>query len=185
MIFKNMTALCRQNKMIWLYGDPDGIQWCSEGHALYPLHGMPGMTANVLPRVFDVPEKDLGKYSIRHEQELPGMYEYADLGKHETQLKPEPFIIKRYDTLLCPVRTSRGLMFYDPALLKPLRDMQDTLELYERETPQGQIYFAVKSGFLLQGILMPLRVESGKLLDELLGLCQALQETVEGEAGAS
>ena len=181
MIFKNMTALCRQNKMIWLYGDPAEVQWVSEGHAMYPLYGMPGMTSEVLARVFDVADKDRAKYSIRHETELPTLFNYEDVALNETQLRPEPYIIHRYDEVLCPVRTSKGLMFYDPGLLKPLRDLQETMEIYERETPKGQIYFAVKSGFLLQGILLPYHTDSKKLLDELLGLCEALQESVERE----
>lgn len=178
MIFKNLTALCRQRKRIWMYGDPEGVQWVSEGNALYPLHGMPGMTGQVLARVFDVPEKGLGKYSIKQEETLPAMFDYGDAAA-EAQLRPEPFIFKRYDALLCPVQTSRGLMFYDPELLKPLRDVQDSMEIYERETPKGQTYFAVKSGFLLQAIIMPYNPGYGKLLDEMLALCQALQETVE------
>ena len=181
MIFKNLTALCRQHKAIRLFGDPDELQWVSEGHAMYPLHGHPGMTAEVLPQLFDVREKDLGKYIIKHEIDLPGGFDYSDVASKEKELREEPITIKRYDTILCPVQTSRGLMFYDPEYLKPLRDMQDTLEIYERETPQGGIYFAVKSGFLLQAIIMPFRPEYDKLLNELLTLCQALQETVERE----
>ena len=41
------------------------------------------------------------------------------------------------------------------------------------------MYFAVKSGMLLQAILLPLVPEYGKLLDELLELCSGLQQTVE------
>ncbi len=181
MIFKNLTALCRANKCIMLYGAPDGLQWVSEGHAIYPLHGHPGMTANMLPRVFDVPEKDLGKYYIRHNTERPAPYDYSDVALNETLLRPEPITIKRGDMIMRPARTSKGLMFYDPEYLKPLRDVQDSMEIYERETPKGQTYFAVKSGFLLQAIIMPCNLGYGKLLDEMLGLCQALQETVEGE----
>ena len=179
MIFKNLTALCRQRKRIWMYGDPEGVQWVSEGNAMYPLHGMPGMTGQVLARVFDVPEKDLGKYSIKQEETLPAMFDYGDAAA-EAQLRPEPFIFKRYDALLCPVQTSRGLMFYDPELLKPLRDVQETLNLYERATPQGTVYFAAKAGFLLQAIILPKKVDNVLLLSELQGITQALRETVEG-----
>lgn len=184
MIFKNLTAMCRQNKLIWLYGDPAEVQWVSEGHAMYPLYGMPGMTSEVLARVFDVPEKDRGKYSIRHDMELPTLFDYEDVALNETRVKPTPYIIHRYDTVLCPVLTSRGLMFYDPNLLKPLRDVQETMEIYERKTPSGFVYFAVKSGFLLQAIIMPYQADRKKMLDELLGLCEALQETVEREKEA-
>ena len=183
MIFKQLAALCRAHKRIWLYGDPekDAVQWISDGGALYPLHGMPAMDGKALPYIFDVPSKDLGKYSIRHQAEKPGQgtYSYSDQAA-ETMLQPEPILIKRFDTILCPVRTSRGLMFYDPEYLKPLRDVQDTLELYERATPAGQIYFAAKSGFLLQALIMPMRTDNIKLLSELQSITQSLLETVEG-----
>ncbi len=182
MIFKNLTALCRQRKRIWMYGDPEGVQWVSEGNALYPLHGMPGMTGEVLARVFDVPEKDIGKYSIKQEAVLPAVFDYSDAAKGaELLLTPEPIILKRYDAILCPVQTSRGLMFYDPELLKPLRDLQDTLTIHERATKDGTVYFAVKAGFLLQAIILPKKVDNVLLLAELQGITQALLETVEGE----
>lgn len=179
MIFKNLTALCRAHKCIWLLGDPEELQWVSEGNALYPLHGHPGMTSSVLPRVFDVPEKDLGKYLIRHDIDLVRGYDYSDVTLNETQLRMEPITIKRYEQILRPVKTTKGLMFYDPEYLKPLRDKKDTIEIYERETSNGNTYFAVKSGFLLEAIIPPVDPGHGKLLDELLGLCSALQETVE------
>ncbi len=181
MIFKNLTALCRQHKCIWLFDGANGVQWITEGHALYPLHGMPELSGNVLARVFDVPEKDIGKYSIQHKEQLPAVYDYGDCIGAEIQLTPEPIIIKRYDTILCPVQTSRGLMFYDPEYLKPLRDLQDTLEIHERATPEGQVYLAVKSGFLLQAIILPQKPDNCRLLAELQGLTQALLETVESE----
>ena len=182
MIFKNLTALCRQQKRIYLFGDEEETQWISDGAAIYPLHGMPGMTDKVLPQIFDIPEKDLGKYHIKQEDGLPGGFDYEDVGQKEIMLRPEPWILKRYETILCPVRTSRGLMFYNPDYLKPLLDVQDRLEIYEREHANGTIYFAVKSGFLLQAIILPMRAENGKMLEELLTLCSALQETVEREA---
>lgn len=80
-----------------------------------------------------------------------------------------------------PVRTSRGLRFYNPDYLKPLKDLQNTLEIYERHTESGMLYFAVKSGMLLQAIVLPMTPEYGKILGELLDLCAALQQTVEAE----
>jgi hypothetical protein len=184
MIFKNLTALCRAHKRIYLYGDPEGVQWVGDGGALYPLHGMPGMVEDDLQAVFDVPEKDEGKYLIDQHWTLPEIFCYKDVDpRGETQLRPEPFILKRYDTILCPVQTSQGLRFYNPDYLKPLKDLQNTLEIYERHTEGGQLYFAVKSGMLLQAIILPLAPDYGKILDELLTLCQALQQTVESAAG--
>ncbi len=184
MIFKNLTALCRSHKRIILYGDAEErVQWLGDGCAAYPLHGMPPLTEAVLATVCDVPGKDLGKFYIRQEPEMPDIYSCQDVDpRGETMLHPEPYIFKRYDKILCPVRTSCGLMFYDPEYLKPLRDMQDTLEIYERFTSGGRLYFAVKSGFLLQAILTPLEPAYDKILQELLELCSALQRTVEGKA---
>ena len=180
MIFKNLTALLRGHKRIILYGDPEELQWVGDGGAIYPLHGMPGMIEDDLPAVFDVPEKDEGKYLIDHHLTLPATLSYEDTDpRGETQLRPEPWVLKRYDTLYVPVQTSKGLRFYNPDYLKPLKDMQGTLEVYERHTEDGELYFALKSGFLLQAIVLPMAPEYGQLLGELLELCAALQQTVE------
>ena len=179
MIFKNLTALLRGQKRIILYGDPEELQWVGDGGAIYPLHGMPGMIAADLQAVFDVPDKDIGKYLIDHHMGLPATLCYEDVDPGETQLRPEAWVLKRYDTLYVPVRTSRGLRFYNPDYLKPLKDLQNTLEIYERHTESGMLYFAVKSGMLLQAIMLPMTPEYGKILGELLDLCAALQQTVE------
>lgn len=71
MIFKNLIALLRGQKRIILYGDPEELQWVGDGGAIYPLHGMPGMIAADLQAVFDVPDKDIGKYLLVHRQGLP------------------------------------------------------------------------------------------------------------------
>lgn len=184
MIFKNLTALLRGHKRIILYGDPEELQWVGDGGAIYPLHGMPGMIEDDLPAVFDVPEKDEGKYLIDHHLTLPATLSYEDTDpRGETQLRPEPWVLKRYDTLYVPVQTSKGLRFYNPDYLKPLKDMQGTLEVYERHTEDGKLYFALKSGFLLQAIVLPMAPEYGQLLGELLELCAALQQAVESTAG--
>ena len=180
MIFKNLTALCRAHKRIILYGDPEELQWAGDGGAIYPLHGMPGMVEEDLRAVFDVPEKDEEKFLIDHHLTLPEGICYKEVDqKGETQLRPEAWILKRYDKLFVPVQTSRGLRFYNPDYLKPLKDLQNTLELYERHAADGSMYFAVKSGMLLQAIVLPLAPDYGKLLEELLEICQGLQQTVE------
>jgi hypothetical protein len=180
MIFKNLTALLRGHKRIVLYGDPEELQWVGDGGAIYPLHGMPGMVEDDLPAVFDVPEKDEGKYLIDHHLTLPETLCYKDVDpRGETQLRPEAWVLKRYDTLYVPVQTSRGLRFYNPDYLRPLKDLQNTLEIYERRATDGSMYFALKSGMLLQALILPLAPDYGKLLKELLGLCEGLQQTVE------
>ncbi|MBR5094463.1 MAG: hypothetical protein IK095_05160 [Oscillospiraceae bacterium] len=180
MIFKNLVMLCRAHKRILLYGGPDGTQWIGEGNAIYPLHGMPPMDRTALPVVFDVQQKDLGKYTIKHEDALPSIFDYHDTAP-EMQLQPEPISLVLSGALLRPLRTSRGLMFYDPDYLRPLRDLQDTLEIYERATAQGQVYFAVKSGLLLQALILPLRVDKVRLLTLLQAMEGALLEAVESE----
>lgn len=184
MIFKNLTALLRGHKRIILYGDPEELQWVGDGGAIYPLHGMPGMVEDDLPAVFDVPEKDEGKYLIDHHLTLPETLCYKDEDpRGETQLRPEAWVLKRYDTLYVSVQTSRGLRFYNPDYLRPLKDLQNTLEIYERRATDGCMYFALKSGMLLQALILPLAPDYGKLLEELLGLCEGLQQTEENTVG--
>lgn len=54
-----------------------------------------------------------------------------------------------------PLKTSQGIAFINTRYLKPFSDIDAGYELYERTTAQGKPYIAVKSGFMLLGIISP------------------------------
>lgn len=61
--------------------------------------------------------------------------------------------------------------------LAPLADQEDKM-LYERQTASGETYFAVKSGFMVNGIVMPENIVDEVLLRQLKALYQECELTL-------
>lgn len=180
MILKNLAAICREHKRIYLYdGGPTGAQWVGDGNAFYPLHGLPKMDKENILNVFDVPEKKRNKFSITYDYWLPETLDFEDIARdRETMLRPEEISIGYMGAVLYPVKTSLGLAFYNQVYLKPLEDKLPKIELYERTMPGGSIYFAAKAGTFLEAIIMPEDVCEENLLQKLQDLTAELKTTV-------
>lgn len=178
MILKNLAAVCNAHKRIFLYSSATSdVQWAGDGKAFYPLHGVPQLNGDTIQTIFSVPEKQRNKFDIQV-QRLPGLdfQDVPDCG--EIQLRPEELSIGYEDMVLYPVRTRRGLMFYNPIYLRPLNDKLGAIEMYERQTATGMIYFAAKAGTFLEAIILPEDVNEEKLLDKLRDLTDNLETTL-------
>ena len=65
------------------------------------------------------------------------------------------------------LETSRGLVCINSQFLKPFQGLKEGYELYERFSEKQGIYIAVKSGFSLVGIILPLKIIDDKFVEEL------------------
>ena len=86
-----------------------------------------------------------------------------------------------------PSEQSGGIVFLDTNLLKPFAD-EKSVELYERRTKSGEIYIAVKTGLLLLGVILPVRVINETFIEMLsdltnLSIYEWEQEKQAKEAG--
>lgn len=55
---------------------------------------------------------------------------------------------------MIPYKTQQGIMFINGDSLAPLAD-DDNKMIYERRAANGSTYFAIKSGFMISGIVLP------------------------------
>ena len=176
MILKAISKLCKKRKRIALYTDRrDDCQWIGDGSSLYPLYGMPELDEETVFAVLDIPEDKREGYVVTWEP-WPQNINAGDEAA-ERPLLSSPCGIVWKKMALMPARTSLGLRFYNPEYLKPLADA-DSFELYERETPDGQIYLAVKTGFLLRAILLPMLPEPEAIAEHLKQLHAELEATI-------
>lgn len=177
MIIKKIAAICKSRKSVALYDDEEaGIQWIGDGCAIYPLYDMPPLDEETVLVVLDVPGDKRGDYRVNYTP-LPTPYNFRDDDDLERMLPEMDVGIVFKDSKLMPARTSRGLLFFNPKYLEPLNDL-DGFELYERQTKDGGIYFAVKTGFILQAILLPKLPEPDVLFDRLRMLARELETTL-------
>lgn len=150
---KKIISLCKKSGYLRLYaGNTEGDQWISDGYAIFPLLNLPIFDEETICRAYDIPEKKAEKMLIKYEPHLPSSINFEN-----DTLDEIPCEIG--DELLggaIPITTSQGMMFIHRKYLQPFNDTpEDMLYIFERKTPDGQTYFAVKIGFVLSALVMP------------------------------
>ena len=162
MEIKKIINFCKKRGMLYLY-DGDGCQWISDGGAVYPLFNLPIFDEESILKAYDISGKKAEKLFMKRD-DLPGKLDFSD--ECEGELVCEIGDVIFGDALA--ISTSTGMMFIDRKYLSPFRDMQDDmLYIYQRMTPDGQTYFAIKIGFSLVGIVMPYDCINESFVDKL------------------
>lgn len=165
MKIKKIAALCSRAGIFQLLNKIDGrgvvSQWLGDGNALYPLNGIPLLDKDSLCAMFDIPEKRREKLIIQYE-DMPEIIDTADKDPEENILEEKGTTIGYNGVQMIPLRTEDGIVFIGEQYLEPLADEMDLLSLYERRTPKGVPYVAVKTGMMLRGIIFPYNVVTDK-----------------------
>lgn len=148
---KKIIDLCKKNSFLRLY-DGEGVQWVSDGRALFPLFNLPIFDEDSICATFDITEKKAAKMHISRNNSFPVGFDFSDdVPKEEQCTRGDPLFGG-----IVPLTTSHGMMFIDGRYLLPFSDADDDmLFIYERTADNGQTYFAIKQGFVLVGIVMP------------------------------
>lgn len=77
-----------------------------------------------------------------------------------------------------PLKTSQGIKYINTRYLEPFADIETGYEIYERTREDGMLYFAIKSGLILCGVVLP-SFGDEKFIKELLK--EILQYTTDEE----
>ena len=177
MKIKGIFTICKKRKQVVLfnrytdYGETVS-QYISDGHAVYPLSGLPVLDEESLLTILDVPEKQREDWRVECKP-LPEGINLEDTDGYEEIVEKQGDISIVYaGTALKPLRTRRGLIFIESKYLAPIADVLDVLELYERRTEKGQPYIVAKAGFMLQAVIMPENVITAAFVEKMEGLTQ-------------
>lgn len=170
MKIKQISTIAQKEKAIKLCNTED-TQWVLLKGAAYPLYGLPELNPETLPLVLDIPENKSNKMLIEWDSK-PADLSFEDVCAGESELPPPQLVSLGYGgQVMYPEITSKGLVFYDPEYLKPV---DGEFEIFERVNTSGQVYLAVKTGFMLKAIIMPLEVQKEKIAERLSNLLSAL-----------
>jgi len=167
MKMKALAALCKKESVYFLYDRDNGNkkpqQWLGVNGALYVLPDLPYLTEAHIAALFDVAESKRG---LIIPGDFPENLSGEDTCPGEGVLDPEEITITYGERIVRPYMTREGLEFINVEYMKPLADYGDYLELYERRTEGGQLYFAAKNGLVIVGLIMPVRIDEG-LVDDM------------------
>ncbi|OGO90328.1 MAG: hypothetical protein A2Y17_12225 [Clostridiales bacterium GWF2_38_85] len=170
MKIKSIASICKNNKSVILY-EGKSCQWISDGAAIYPLFGLPKMTKENIFTMFDVPEEKQSGFYFDSKEELPSFC-FSDADGGERLLDRATLSVCAKGHVVEPLKTSLGIAFINEKYLAPFGDCVNGFELYERVTKSGQVYIAVKEGFILLGIIMPYDLVNEEFVNDLNSLFQ-------------
>ncbi|MBQ9355057.1 MAG: hypothetical protein IJT84_05195 [Clostridia bacterium] len=172
MKIKKMIAICKQNKCIRLFNSKDG-QWLSDGYAIFPMYDLPFFDGDSICRTYDITEKQQSKIVFNFEAALPTALNFEDTVDNEQLLTNGDLILLDGGRKLIPYITESGIAFLDGKYLDVVSDYEEGgIDVYARRDTDGDLYFAVKSGFILIGIIAPVRVINSDFVKRIKNLSQ-------------
>lgn len=188
MKIKQIASLSAKSKMFCLYDVIDATgevlgQWLGDGFAAYPLDGLPYMIEPTLCALFDITEKQRETYFFRHGPSPDGVC-LDNMDSTEMKLDKENFSIAFGGKVLRPFQTRAGITFIETKYLSPVADVLEILEFFERATPAGVTYIALKAGSVLQGIIFPYDLISEKFVTQLESLTAECRRAYERKQDA-
>lgn len=183
MVVKKIIQNCKKTKSIMLYEQAGtDLQWIGDGYSIYPLYQMPKFDSETLCRAYDIGEKQREKIVIRHENSLPIAFNYEDMDSGEHICDPIQMTLIYDGAVVQPYMTSQGIKFLNQRYMQPMEDEGEMfLEVYERFTVTGQMYFAVKSGMMLLAIIQPMKILSKGFINTLQQLYTRSKTVFESE----
>jgi len=104
------------------------------------------------------------------------MYNLNDTDENELRAERKSLTVGRFSAIARPIVTSNGTSLVNEANFKPLDDIADTMEIYERRTDGGQRYFVVKYGMLVVAVIMALEIQKELVseLEDLAACCRVV-----------
>lgn len=176
---RKVIDLCKKEKTIQLY-DTEGLQWVSNGFALYPMWGIPPMSEVCFKNCYDFTNEQWEKILCVCQNGFPAGYDSSDMADGERPVSRVPLGIRYGGVNLAPFIVSDGIAWMDTVYLSPFgRD--EKLEVYERRTDAGGLYFAVKIGFEVVAIILPYIFPQKEMCEHLEFLARMCRRTLERE----
>ena len=184
MKIKKLIDICKKTGNIFLY-DTGESRWISDGHAIYDITELPAFDETTLCNTFDINEKQAAKINFRNETALPKNICFDDVCESEVVAERGPMWLSHAGTGNIPFKTSQGVVFIESKYLLPLSDVSaPMLELYERTTENGNIYFAVKTGLILLAVITPFDVVTAEFVDKLRDLTKLCEVALSNKSTA-
>ena len=172
MKIKKIIDLIKKRKIMHIF-EGSSYKWLSDGFAIYPLFDLPEVTAEIICAMYDITPKEMEKMAIKTDP-LPKVFNFKDCDENEQLTAKSTIEIAYHGKPLILYASSQGVAFVDKRYFAPFADIdEDYLRVYERYSETGNLYFAVKNGFELVGIILPERVINKDFVDEINNVAKA------------
>lgn len=152
MKFDSVLKICKANKRFVVFKENKKTYWLGDDVAVYLASDfLSKFTPEYLTAAASLTIKDINSVIFRSE-EFPDKLDSSENTEDEKYLDVSPITINFPKGEYTPVYTSKGVRFIETAYFEPFKNEEITL--YERETYEGDMYFVVKNGMFVQGIII-------------------------------
>lgn len=119
MKFSKIAAVMKKSKTAILFTDADGMQWLSNGAAIYKLENMPLLDEDTVLTVMGVADNEKKKWHTATKEDEKGiLLDHVD-DEEEITAEDAGITIIHNGKLLTPIYTIEGMLWVDAALLSP------------------------------------------------------------------
>ena len=176
MKIKDIGALCKSRKLIYIATEDNDQQYIGDGAALYKISGLPLLTGEEYKTLFDVKAKDREKITVLDDGSMPLSLE--DYCQGEKEAKAEYFTFYYGERVLMPLSTEDEVILIEYKYLKPLSDDQAYQSFWSRTDGNGNSYIVVKNGMLAQAAILPVVIKDKIFISKLYELANGLDEAM-------
>ena len=173
MKFSKIASVMKKTKTAILFTDADGMQWLSNGAAIYKLENMPTLDEDTVLTIMGVADDQRDKwYTATKEDEMSLL---CNLASDEEEITAEDagISIIHNGLLMTPIYTSEGMLWIDTALLAPTEKKDMDYRSFFVRKQGGHRAIAVKEGLVLTAVIMELNIwEDSSLSDSLKNLLE-------------
>lgn len=136
MKFSKIAAVMKKAKTAILITDEDGMQWLSNGAAVYKLENMPYLDEDTVLTIMNVSDDAKEKWYTAMNDDKAGLLRDCVEGEEEITAEDAGITIIHNGHLLTPIYTMDGMLWVDAVLLAPT----------EKKDMEYRTFFVRKSG---------------------------------------
>ncbi len=133
MKFKMVAAVFKRNKFLRILTMPNGIQWITNGSALYSMSGMPKLAPEMVLNIFDIPEDKQADWNCEEADMPENLQEICtdDFHMPKISLEQKIAVVGWNDNTYLFLDGMDGVFAVDENLIKPLYDDMEYLRFYK------------------------------------------------------
>lgn len=176
MKIKKIGAICAKEKTFELLTKTgeDAGQWLGDGEAFYRIDGLPELTPENIPFLFDISADKAADMLIEHN----GFPDSIDIEYYseERELVPDgQTVTDAAGRVLMPMSTGNGLCYLVQA--KYLNVLDEEVSYFLRRKPSGTPYIAARAGMFVIAIFRPYFDNQNNLASWLSTIAQQMKNT--------
>lgn len=168
MKIKKLASICSAAKRASIFkvlDSGDGLrQYITDGHAIYPIYGLPRLGKESLLTIFDIATEDWGKWCVTEIDQPSGIWvdDFPENGDDEAvTCFYNPISVNGVE--IQPVLTKIGVVFFQRKYLDPVKAAEGGIQFYVRYNSEGEPYIVIKAGIFVQAIILEVKLKKEEM----------------------